>query len=734
MLRFEVECATVPGQHVGVCGSGPLGGWDVAGCLVLEPGAYPVWTGEVLAGAGPVAFKYVLLELGEGGAPSLLRWEGDGPNRCADPRGEGVARMTLRDYFGEAARGTVEVVAAAAPQPGEALDGAPRSQDPGMLGALDVEPSVRFARVVQSPSGRSFGAKYDLDEGAVLGVGMSGGVCLATLRDTGARVAVKTLSTEGLTPQQHEQVLREVQHQMSMDHPGICRLLEVYEEPAQLRLVLEHMRGRDLYDHMESIGHYSERDAAAVVRQMCSAVGYCHRHGVCHRDLKLENFCLEDASDEARVKLIDFGLSGPITALPMTDACGTLYYAAPEVFRGSYNEKCDMWSLGVIAFVLLEGCPPFQGHTDRDTVARIRRGGYLWKEPTPHSQGARDFVRALLQVDPAKRMDAEAALAHPWLAAGREAAAGADLEPDVLRGMRSFMRSNALKRALLSAVAPAATVEEVGRWADQFEAMDEKGCGVLSVQDVARRLVDLSTSKAEAAELSEALAAGTGTEGISYSAFLAACLSTKMVFGERQLRELFDRLDSDADGFIRADEVSGAFGDALDLEELQDDMDSGALSYSDFRWLMQRRCLGPTSSGLRQLLRTYSGMQAPHTVLRQLLRSGLEEEEEASVRRQENMQWRSWHRQALQDGLEPPPGVPRAVAGAAGLTMDPAPSADSQAVAEVLGKRDEDLQKVWALATAEAKEEGGGTDKARCENMAWRKMNMAPSACRGPGL
>merc|ERR1712190_122926 len=108
------------------------------------------------------------------------------------------------------------------------------------------------------------------------------------------------------------------------------------------------------------------------MHQIVTAVDFCHSHGVCHRDLKLDNFCLEDGSDEARIKMIDFGLSA-LTSAPLTDAVGTLYYVAPEVLRGAYDEKCDMWSLGVITYILLIGRAPFQGRSDRDTIQLIRK-------------------------------------------------------------------------------------------------------------------------------------------------------------------------------------------------------------------------------------------------------------------------------------------------------------------------------------------------------------------------
>ncbi|CAK0853369.1 unnamed protein product, partial [Prorocentrum cordatum] len=148
----------------------------------------------------------------------------------------------------------------------------------------------------------------------------------------------------------------------------------------------------------------------------------------------------------------------------------------------------DMWSLGVMTYILLDGRPPFQGPNDRATCKRIRTGLYSFPAERWHriSNAARDFVRALLEIDPNRRLSAEEALDHEWLKvdwALDSDEAAPPLDAEVLEGMRAFARSNCLKRAVLSAVAPVATVEKVSHWADQFEALDVRKEGTVSVKD-----------------------------------------------------------------------------------------------------------------------------------------------------------------------------------------------------------------------------------------------------------
>jgi len=199
------------------------------------------------------------------------------------------------------------------------------------------------------------------------------------------------------------------------------------------------------------------------------------------------------------------------------------------------------------------------------------------------------------------RLDAAAALAHPWLSSDVADDQAASLDSDVLVGLRAFVKSNALKRAVLSAVAPTASVEEVSRWADQFEGLDKEGTGTIPVKELAERLCsELNASEEEATALAAAAASADGGELISYSAFLAACLSTHMAaLKEQQIRELFARLDRDKNGFVSIEELGAGLGDVVDLEELRADLgDSGGeLTYDTFCWLLLR-----PAAGLRHLL------------------------------------------------------------------------------------------------------------------------------------
>lgn len=201
--------------------------------------------------------------------------------------------------------------------------------------------------VVHTEVSRTIDEVYSISGGSALGTGISGTVRAITHRETGIKYALKTLHLDQIRDQQGMKQLRdEIDILCQLDHPNIVRLEEVYETPDYMYLVLELCTGGELLDRLNSLKdrHYTEKDAADYVKTMVNAVRYVHDHNITHRDLKLENFLLQDTSEHPDLKLIDFGLSRHFKANEKLHvAVGTPYYVAPEVLRGTYNEKCDLW-------------------------------------------------------------------------------------------------------------------------------------------------------------------------------------------------------------------------------------------------------------------------------------------------------------------------------------------------------------------------------------------------------
>ena len=388
----------------------------------------------------------------------------------------------------------------------------------------------------------------------------------------------------------------------------------------------------------------------------------------------------------------------------------------------------------------------------------------------PAKPSAKDFVSKLLQVDPTVRMTAEKALVHSWLTSKDPqdedgAAPGPALDADVLDGLKAFTRGNAAKRAMLRAMAPSASVDEVSRWADQFEAFDKQGTGNVKVSDLVQRLVTRGLASAsEAEEISNSLKTlADSSQEISYSAFLAACLCAHHSnMEEKHLKELFSKLDKDKDDRVSVEEVGKALGGVVNVEALEAEMCGRALSFADFQWLLQRPLAPSSMAGLRQLLGTFKNLGLAKswrvdTVAAKAAKDG--DDAQFVAARRENAAWRQWHRQRargevpndapgaeshpaesqldkskamspkkllLETGPLPVPGS-KAPSSRGEITPRDDPLPDVQDAKDVLKEVPdaadrEELKAQWAVATVEAKD--GDMDAARRENRAWRMMNM----------
>ena len=173
------------------------------------------------------------------------------------------------------------------------------------------------------------------------------------------------------------------------DHPNIIKLYEIYEDEKYIYLIMQLCRGGELFDkimeHISKNTKYTEKEILRIFQQLMSALNYCHSLGICHRDLKLENLLLIDDKEDSHIKVIDFGLSQLFNKdEKMNSIVGSLYYISPEVLGGSYNEKCDIWSAGVILYILLCGELPFEGINSSQIIDRIKNKKYSFNSPRKH--------------------------------------------------------------------------------------------------------------------------------------------------------------------------------------------------------------------------------------------------------------------------------------------------------------------------------------------------------------
>jgi len=259
-----------------------------------------------------------------------------------------------------------------------------------------------------------------------LGEGTYGEVLEVELRATGARRAVKIIPRSNKRGRD-EQFRTEIEIVKELSHPNVMKLFEFFEDEFRYFLVMELYNGGELFNLIEKSFRFAETDAASIIEQCLDAIRYLHKNGIVHRDLKPENLVLKNASD-LTIKVVDFGLAAKLNRdEPLTEMTGTCYYAAPEVLNAedgeSYDEKCDIWSLGIILHTLLCGYPPFDGKDDKEIFDAIRDADenieFVAEDWVNVSHLAIKFVERMLTRDPKKRPSASECLKDPWLASKR---------------------------------------------------------------------------------------------------------------------------------------------------------------------------------------------------------------------------------------------------------------------------------------------------------------------------
>jgi serine/threonine protein kinase len=312
--------------------------------------------------------------------------------------------------------------------------------------------------------------------GRTLGTGGFSVVKLATERSTGGVWACKIMTlpapgkSTGDGESTREDILKEIDILMSLSDPNIIFLKEYFEEAGRVYVIMEYLGGGELLDALLNKekgsdgldAHYSEADARLIFKQLIAGVKYLHSIGIVHRDLKLENLLLTKKGDLSTIKIADFGLAKKYGHSQLSTICGTPQYVAPEVIRGgstpyTYGTECDLWSCGIILFILLAGYPPFYDDSEPRLFRKIRAGKYNMQDPVWDlvSDEAKDLITKLLEVEPEKRLNVTQVLEHPWMQDEDRTVHRKDL------GTISRMRSSMKMRGMPTPEALGLTQEEV---------------------------------------------------------------------------------------------------------------------------------------------------------------------------------------------------------------------------------------------------------------------------------
>ncbi|KAG5561345.1 hypothetical protein RHGRI_004392 [Rhododendron griersonianum] len=446
--------------------------------------------------------------------------------------------------------------------------------------------------------------------GKELGRGQFGVTYLCTENSTGHTYACKSILKRKLrTKNDKEDVKKEIQIMQHLSgQQNIVEFKGAYEDRQSVHVVMELCAGGELFDRIIAQGHYSERAASGICRSIVNVVHICHFMGVMHRDLKPENFLLSSKDEGAMLKATDFGLSVFIEEGKVyRDIVGSAYYVAPEVLRRGYGKEIDIWSAGVILYILLSGVPPFWAETEKGIFDAILQGEIDFdSEPWPTiSNSAKDLVRKMLTQDPKQRITSSQVLGaeirtvrgmgeHPWIRGGE--ASDKPIDSAVLSRMKQFRAMNKLKQLALKVIAENLSEEEIKGLKAMFTNIDTDKSGTITYEELKTGLARLGSklSEVEVKQLMEAADVdGNGT--IDYIEFITATMHRHKLERDEHLFKAFQYFDTDRSGFITRDELETAMkeygmGDDATIKDIISEVDTdndGRINYEEFCAMMR---------------------------------------------------------------------------------------------------------------------------------------------------
>lgn len=399
------------------------------------------------------------------------------------------------------------------------------------------------------PTATSFSSRYRVE--ATLNVSTFTTHLKATFLSTGQLRLIKVIHKTAL---QDPARLQEADILRTLDHPNVLRLLEVLEDPINYYLCSEYTEGSALLTFISTRRRISEAHAAEVMYQVLSAVAYCHSKGVVHRDIRPEHIVVQTGVDRWELKIADFGCATMLDPRKqLTGVLGSTFFLAPEVIRGSYSEKCDLWSCGILMYLLLTGHYPYAGQSEKE-VMQLLMTGRAEVEITEVSNEARQLLSLLLLKNQKERISASEALQHYWISS--RTTHSADLS-QVLQRLKSFTAKSQLRDALLTYISARVTTDSNSTaLTAAFRAIDKNGDGTISRSELQSASAQ-TLSEAEVKSLLSVL--DSNKDGrISYLEFLRAAQDQRKTLSRRNLQQAFQSIDQDQDGVLSIEELKQA--------------------------------------------------------------------------------------------------------------------------------------------------------------------------------
>ncbi|CAI2385645.1 unnamed protein product [Moneuplotes crassus] len=389
--------------------------------------------------------------------------------------------------------------------------------------------------------------------GEVMGAGKYGIVKAGrSLSKSGYKVAVKVIKLEKLKSQYHS-IIQEILALKKIDHPNVVKIHEIFKDKKKLYIVMELVEGKELFDFVVAKTKLTEQEAVKISTQLLKTIKYLSGLNICHRDLKPENIIINP--ETLKLKIIDFGLSAFYSEqVNLSTKVGTPYYVAPEVLDKCYGKECDLWSIGVITYVLLTGCPPFQAKTLPELFSRIRNCSLKYmdadfKDLSPESY---KFVKGLLKVNPKERLTADEALRHQWIV--KTQILIPELDDRVLGKLARYRAPDTLKKEIFNLLLNNIESEVVQEWNHYFESLDVKNTGFIKINELIDLIGKNRKFKNQLKQLKK-LNKKAPELKIHYSDFLLRIVDIKKEIKAEDIANAFFHLDTSDNGKISADDL-----------------------------------------------------------------------------------------------------------------------------------------------------------------------------------
>ena len=379
---------------------------------------------------------------------------------------------------------------------------------------------------------------------SILGMGSYGKVRL--YRDKNYKdllFAIKTLKKEGISSYQFNLLKSEVFILSNLDHPNIVKYFGAFEDNYYVHIVMEYLKGYDLYKiiSLKKYNDFDEKDMCEIIQQLLKALSFIHSQNIIHRDIKPENILFANKRDYSTLKLIDFGLA--TMSNKDTKTVGTPFYMAPETIDGHSEARSDIWSVGVIVYLMLTGKYAFQAEKSENLYEKIKKDE-IDMQPLIESncsEEAKDFICKCLKKNYKERMTTQECLEHPWITKFCLKKNSNLLNNDTIDTLLDFANKNALQKEIYYFLAKISSEDDINKLKQFFNQLDVDSSGTLTIEEVEKAFkeIDINITEEELKQIWEGLDFHKDGQ-VNYSEFLAAMVSNYNFQKEEKLWSVFN--------------------------------------------------------------------------------------------------------------------------------------------------------------------------------------------------